>query len=54
LSEIPDAAFLAGREDFTFFLTIKEIVVVLHAHEFRPSVLLSDMLEAQELVGKHG
>ena len=35
------------------FLSIAEIVAVLHAYEFRPVVFLGDELQAGELVGPH-
>jgi hypothetical protein len=41
-----------GGEKFTFF-AVYQVVVVLHAGEFVPAVLVGDVLEGLELPGCH-
>lgn len=45
-----NACVIAESVHFTLFFSVEEVVVVLHADEFRPVVLLGEELHRRELV----
>ena len=50
---LPHSHLLACGKHFPFLLSVDKVIVVLHANEFGPTILLCDMLKAAELVGIH-
>src|SRR5258707_341424 len=48
-----DVLFLAKRNHLTFFLSVNQVVMVLHRHELRETVSARDMQESGELPGIH-
>ncbi len=49
----PHTRGVAELVHFALFLAVEEVVVILHADEFRPAVFLSAELNHGELVGPH-
>jgi len=50
---IPYAELLAGREHFSFLLTIDQIIIILHTDEFGPAVFFRYVLHPEELIRMH-
>ena len=46
--------FLTQRNHFSFLFPVEEVVVILHGHEARPAVALTDAQHAHELPCIHG
>lgn len=50
---IPNPQFLTGGNHFPLLLTVEQAVLVLHWDEFGPTILIGNVLKADELICKH-